>query len=148
MEKNRDRLQKYIPLLPEILRLRDIIYVNMPNAWNQQGGKFGRLEGVGKNKKPVSLPFSGRETIYSIPSAFIYPVLASLRSLIQIEDGECSWITSPSKFFEKHQAEIVRRLGDQALVFRNPTKLGKEKTVWQPCYDYVAMEVLKSQLRK
>lgn len=146
-DNNRNRLQKYIPLLPEILSLRDEIYKNMPNAWNQQGGKFGKLEGVGKNKKTTELPFSNNKTEYSIPSAFIYPVLASFRSLVKIDGNKCAWSTSPIGFFKKHQVEIIQRLGDQALVFRNPTKLGKEKTVWQTCYDYVAMEVLKSQLQ-
>lgn len=148
VDNNHDRLQKYITILPDILEMRDYIYEKMPEAWNRQGGKFGRIESVGRYNKPVALPFSGQKTEYSIPSAFIYPVLAAFRSLVQIEDEECSWIIPPAEFFEKHQQEIIRRLVDQALVFRNPTKLGKEKTVWQTCYDYVAMEVLKSQLKK
>lgn len=147
-DNNYDRLQKYIPILPDILELRDRIYEKMPEAWNRQGGKFGRIESVGRYNRPVYLPFSGRKTEYSIPSAFIYPVLAAFRSLAQVKNGECSWIMPPIEFFERHQQEIVRRLVDQALVFRNPTKLGKEKTVWQTCYDYIAMEVLKSQLKK
>lgn len=147
-EDNRRRLQKYLTLLPDILALRDEIYEKMPSTWNRQGGKFGRLEGVStKHTKTIELPFKNVKTEYVIPSAFIYPVLASFRSLVKIENDTCSWVVPPVEFFNSHQNELVRRLGDQALVFRNPTKLGKEKTVWQSCYDYMVMEVLKTQLR-
>ena len=146
-ESNRERLQKYLPLLPEILILRDEIYEQMPAAWNDEGGKFGRLEGVDRKKRrSVELPFKNTKTEYAIPSSFLYPILASLRALIDIQDGRCSWKASPVSFFNKHKGELVGRLIEQALVFRNPNKLGKEKTVWRSCYDYVVMSVLKSHL--
>lgn len=147
VELNRDRLQKYLPLLPEILILRDEIYEQMPAAWNGGGGKFGRLEGVNvKKKNSVELPFKNTKTEYAIPSSFLYPILASLRILVEVKNGQCSWKISPVSFFNRHKDELVGRLVEQALVFRNPNKLGKEKTVWQSCYDYVIMSTLKSGL--
>lgn len=143
-ENNRQRLQKYLPLLPEILVLRDEIYEQMPTAWNDIGGKFGALEGVNRKKQDsVELPFKNTTTSYAIPSSFIYPILASFRALVEVTDGECSWKASPVSFFNKHKSELVGRLVEQALVFRNPNKLGKEKTVWQSCYDYVVLTSLK-----
>ena len=146
-EDNRERLQKYLPLLPQILVLRDEIYKEMPSVWNDNGGRFGRLEGVNQKKtKSVQLPFKKDNTEYVIPSSFIYPVLASFRNLVNVEGTLCSWKVSPISFFRGHKSAIVQRLVEQALVFRNPNKLGKEKTVWQSCYDCVAMSVLKSKL--
>ena len=144
-EDNRKRLQKYLPLLPEILVLRDEIYEQMPAAWNENGGKFGALEGVNRKKesKLVSLPFKNTKTPYAIPSSFVYPILASFRALVKVTDEGCSWKASPVSFFNKHKKELVGRLIEQALVFRNPNKLGKEKTVWQSCYDYVVLTSLK-----
>lgn len=145
VESNRERLQKYLPLLPDILELRDEIYENMPQAWNRQNGKFGALQGVNvKRSKMIELPFKGTKTEYVIPSAFIYPVLAAFRNLVEVKGGTCSWVIPPVEFFHENQVELVRQLCDQALVFRNPTKLGKEKTVWQLCYYCVAMALLKS----
>ena len=146
-ENNRQRLQKYLPLLPEILVLRDEIYEQMPAAWNDIGGKFGALEGVNRKKQDsVELPFKNTTTSYAIPSSFVYPILASFRALVEVTDDGCSWKTSPISFFNKHKSELVGRLVEQALVFRNPNKLGKEKTVWQSCYDYVVLTSLKSGL--
>lgn len=146
-ESNRDRLQKYLPLLPEILVLRDEIYEQMPAAWNDIGGKFGALEGVNRKKQDsVELPFKNTATSYAIPSSFVYPILASFRALVKVADNGCSWKASPVSFFNKHKSELVGRLVEQALVFRNPNKLGKEKTVWQSCYDYVVLTSLKSGL--
>lgn len=146
-ESNRDRLQKYLPLLPEILVLRDEIYEQMPSAWNDIGGKFGALEGVNRKKQDsVELPFKNTATSYAIPSSFVYPILASFRALVEVADNGCSWKASPVSFFNKHKSELVGRLVEQALVFRNPNKLGKEKTVWQSCYDYVVLTSLKSGL--
>lgn len=146
-ENNRQRLQKYLPLLPEILVLRDEIYERMPAAWNDIGGKFGALEGVNRKKQDsVELPFKNTTTSYAIPSSFVYPILASFRALVEVADDGCSWKTSPISFFNKHKSELVGRLVEQALVFRNPNKLGKEKTVWQSCYDYVVLTSLKSGL--
>ena len=143
-ENNRQRLQKYLPLLPKILVLRDEIYEQMPATWNDIGGKFGALEGVNRKKQDsVELPFKNTTTSYAIPSSFIYPILASFRALVEVTDEGCSWKTSPVSFFSKHKGELVRRLIEQALVFRNPNKLGKEKTVWQSCYDYVILTSLK-----
>lgn len=147
-EENRVRLEKYLTLLPEILVLRDEIYEQMPLVWNHEcNGKFGRLEGVnGKKPNSVELPFKNSRTDFAIPNAFIYPILASFRALVDVSDGQCAWKVSPIEFFNKNKVDIVRRLLEQALVFRNPNKLGKEKTVWQSCYDCILMKVLKSGL--
>ena len=146
-ETNRDRLQKYLLLLPEILVLRDEIYERMPATWNDIGGKFGALEGVNRKKQDsVELPFKKTTTSYAIPSSFVYPILASFRALVDVSEDKCSWKASPISFFNKHKSELVGRLVEQALVFRNPNKLGKEKTVWQSCYDCVVLTSLKSSL--
>ncbi len=146
-EQNRNRLQKYLPLLPEILMLRDEIYEQMPTTWNDEGGRFGKLEGVNvKSQDSVELPFKNARTNYVIPNSFIYPILASMRALVEVNDDECKWKVSPVGFFNDHKKELVRRLVEQALVFKNPNKLGKEKTVWQSCYDYVVLTSLKSGL--
>ncbi len=146
VENNRERLQKYLPLLPEILVIRDEIYEQMPSVWNSQGGRFGGLSGVNEKKNPVELPFKHSTTNYSIPNSFIYPILASMRVLVEVNDNKCTWKASPIGFFNRHKKELVGRLIEQAQVFRNPNKLGKEKTVWQSCYDYAVMAVLRSEI--
>lgn len=147
VKENRDRLKKYLPLLPQILRLKDEIYEKMPDTYNKAAeGKFGALTGVleisrKKNAEPIELPFKGTESTYVIPSAFIYPVLAAFRNLIECKEDKCSWKKDPIKFFDDTKEELIQRVVDQAKEFRNPNKLGKSKATWGRCYDYVALEV-------
>lgn len=78
-------------MLPTILELRDVIYKQLPEAYNSQGGKFGLLTGIGSTKKPlVELAFIGEKSNYRIPSGFIYPLLASFRNLIKTASDKYS----------------------------------------------------------
>lgn len=145
---NRDRLKKYIPLLPAILELHDRIYMEMPETYNKVGN-FGLLTGVtvvrGK-KGAVELPFIGAESGYRIPSGFIYPILASFRNLVRHDAEKCSWKKPPLELFEELKVELVSRLIEQAREFRNPNKLGKDNATWGRCYDFVELETLKRAL--
>jgi hypothetical protein len=149
VKENRDRLQKYLPLLPQILSLKDEIYKEMPETYNKVAeGKFGLLTGVvalknKKNASPIELPFISGESYYSIPDAFIYPVLAAFRNLVNAEQNKCSWKKEPIKFFAEVKEDLVQRIVDQAKTFNNPNKLGKHKDTWRSCFDSVALEVLK-----
>lgn len=148
---NRPRIDKYIHLLPKILELRDEIYLKLPNAYNNSGGKFGRLTGVTEiSGKPrlhkVELPFIGSDSNYRIPSGFIYPILASFRNLVKCDSKKCEWKKDPVEIFEELKVELASRVVEQALEFRNPNKLGKDNATWRLCYDLVEIETLKRNL--
>jgi hypothetical protein len=118
----------------------------MASAWNSNGGNFSKLAGVNVRKqKTVELLFESISE-YIIPKSFIYHVLASFRNPVEASDSKCVWKENPAEFFEKHKDELIQWLCEQALVFQSPNKLGKEKIAWQSCYDYIAMESLKSGL--
>lgn len=148
---NKDRMSKYVDLLPSILELRDFIYLELPDAYNLSGGKFGGLTGVIELSNKVrmnkeELPFTEKESNYRIPNSFIYPILASFRNLVQIKDGKCSWKILPVKLFRELKNDLAVRLGEQAKELRNPNKLGKDSATWGRCYDLVAIEVLKRNI--
>lgn len=149
--ENYDRLLKYIPLLPKILGLRDHIYMTLPDAYNSVGGKFGLLTGVVAVRsrprlKKVKLPFSEEESDYIIPSGFVYPILASFRSIVDCNGEKCSWKIDPINFYEQIKQELSSRVCEQALEFRNPNKLGKDIATWRLCYDYVELESLRRKI--
>ncbi|MDE2071551.1 MAG: AIPR family protein [Patescibacteria group bacterium] len=152
-EKNKNRLEKYIPLLPEILELRDRIYANMPgmyntNKGNGSGGKFGNLKGVDKIERgsKEELVFIGEESDYRIPQGFIYPVLASLRNLVDCDGQKCNWKTDPFQFLTEAEGQLVALVGSQALSIKNPNALGKDSGTWTLCYQYVENTVLRRHL--
>ena len=148
----RERLQKYVPLLPTILELRDEIYARMPEAYNEAGGRFGGLTGViqVKNRTRMTkeqLPFTGKESSYRIPSAFIYPTLAAFRNLIRINKGRCEWKDDPIRMYHDLEKDLSVRVADQAMEMRNPTKLCKDQATWGRCHDLVELETLRRNLR-
>ncbi len=150
-KRERDRMQKYIPLIPQILELRDRIYLDLPEAYNKTGGRFGGLTGViqTSNKQrmeEVHLPFLGLDSTYRIPNGFIYPVLAAFRNLIKIEDGKCQWKTDPIRFFEEYKEDLAKIVGKQALGFSNPNKLGKDEATWTMCYQTIELATLRRNL--
>jgi hypothetical protein len=145
-------LMKYIPLIPKILELRDIIYKEIPDAYNKAaGGKFGALTGIIQiNNRPKmnneELPFISGEANYRIPSAFIYPILAAFRNLVKIEQGRAIWKDDPIKVFRTLADEIAKTVGEQAKEMRNPTKLGKDQATWKLCNNIVRIAVLERSL--
>lgn len=148
---NKERMLKYISLLPVILELRDSIYLELPEAYNSTGGKFGALTGVIElsNKARMhkeKLAFTNSDSRYRIPSSFIYPVLAGFRNLVKVEGDKCIWKSDPIKFFRELKQDLAVRLGDQAKELRNPNKLGKDTATWGRCYDLVAIEALRRNL--
>ena len=155
---NKGRLEKYIPLLPEILELRDRIYLRLPSVYNrkskkggdgdEKGGKFGKLKGVNKVERGPNeeLIFTGGESEFRIPSGFIYPILASFRNLVRVKDGKCSWKDDPFKFFSDLEEDLITVVGEQALVLKNPNALGKDVATWRLCYAIVENVVLRRHI--
>jgi hypothetical protein len=134
--------RKLRPLLKKILALRDHIYIRMPEIYREAGGRFGRLRGVISDKETplYFLPVNNGNfpvSRYAIPSAYLYPILASFRALVKVTpDGTFGWKTDPIKFFDE---EIGATLVDLTIAFgtdmRNPNTVGKAKYFWGQLYE-------------
>jgi hypothetical protein len=146
--EHKAEMEKLIPLLPDILKLENEIQLQLPTIYNDQGGKFGKVTGVEPvkgNMQATELPFIGKESDYRIPNAFIYPILAAFRPLVDCDGATCRWSSDPFAFFEKVKVELVTRVMEQAMEFRNPTKMGKDNATWGRCYDLVMLELADTQ---
>ena len=148
---NPDSFEKIYGLLPEILRLWDIINENMRDwyealkAGKGEQSKFGRIIGV--QNKPSRLRFLDSTSSDTIPTAFAYPMLAALRAFVEEENGKFRW----GKGLQAEKA-LMDGLGQQltdvvisnAREFRNPTKQGKTAAVWDQCYSKAQIWYLKA----
>lgn len=148
---NADKMEKYIPLLPLILELKDYIYLELPEAYKEGGGRFGGLKGVisTENKPRMEkehLFFLNKDSEYRIPSGFIYPILAAFRNLIAVKGDKCEWKTDPIKFFDSLKSELADTVVKQAIEFKNPNKLGKDEATWKLCYGAVEVATLRRGL--
>lgn len=144
-KNNRDRLQKYIVLLPKILELRDTIYAELPKTYNDQKGAFGKLTGVSEAKRSQKLPFTGKVTSKQIPSSFIYPILAAFRALVKVEDGKAFWVEDPIAVWHEQKDKLVATVCGEAKQIQNPTKMGKQKSLWEQCYQRLMIARLTKQ---
>ncbi len=139
-ERGRERksiLEKASKILPEILELHDVIYRDLPKAYNAAGGSFGKLTTMGvmmHENNPRPLKFIRGATIFTYPDAFVYPILAAFRKYI--DHRSWLWKDSPVEIWEKKKIDIASAMKDAVGAFQsNPNKMGKAAVTWRMCYD-------------
>ncbi len=142
-EKGKERrviLERASKILPDILKLRDAIYRDLPQAYNDIGGKFGGLEtmGVSKYAEPHPLRFLEDVTEFNYPDGFIYPILAAFRKYID-HRGEWSWKdgVDPFKKWQEKKLDAASAIKDAVGFSQNANKMGKAGATWRMAYDAI-----------
>ena len=141
------------PLLTDIIELHDYAYSTFPLRYREAfpGGKLGR-RGVKEDRyftpRQHSLPFTGLRADYTIPTGVLYPLLASLKALIDYDmDGKARFSTSPKRFLDRFGAKLVEDLIGH-LGNHSPTVLGKQSMVYSSLLAVVRAEHAEKQLRE
>lgn len=158
-KKNRPTYEKLYPLLPSILETYEYLYANFENYAKEIGiKKFGGMNGVetyrgkGENRKAVTmhLPFSGVTVRYKLSKGFLMPVFASLRFLLEENNGNYVWAVDPKEFLDRYGSKIVAQvLEAHAREYNsNPNKTGKSKVLWQNIANSVIIHSLQEQLAR
>jgi hypothetical protein len=124
----------------EILELHEYIHGQFKNqyaSFNQEtknsGAKFGkRREITYKPGKPQILPLTDTEVTYVVPDGWLYPVVASMRMLLEFPKGKpARWVTSPFEYFDNYGYELVGDVVEQSAAYGfNPQTVGKSRPVW------------------
>jgi hypothetical protein len=114
-------LEKWISIVPTLIRLFDELQVKMPEHYS---GTFGKIDEVkifdekryqkGQKKyrnTPVKSQFLGLPMKYQYPVGWLYPLFAAFRHLVTVakENGAVVWRRDPIDFFKGHGAELMRR---------------------------------------
>jgi hypothetical protein len=116
-EQESEQLEKWIEILPTILRLYDRLQARFSDYYP---GRFGKINEVKifdpkqyeKGNKKYSktsyrTQFLGEEMNYSYPRGWLYPLYAGFRALAAPgESGNIEWRRDPLKFWEKHGKAI------------------------------------------
>lgn len=125
------------PILEEILKLHDHVYVGFADAYKiaMGGGKLGRRRGV--ENQPIKLPLTGAEAPYELTNGYVFPLLASFRALVEYSnDNKAKWKIDPFKFFGSHGPELVGVLIEQVdNLGGNPQLAGKSRAVYTSLHD-------------
>jgi hypothetical protein len=126
--------------------LYDILYEEIPLAYNKAGGSFGKISAVriydpdkAADKNPKYLrakpttPFFERLVNYTCPDGFIVPLLYGMRALLDVDkDGMLVWKTNPQTFLSKFLVEMMRnyRLVIEMAMW-DPQKVGKNISAYE-----------------
>lgn len=132
----------------QIPALYDKIYREFPYAINDNGGRFGNVNGVKRADKMRTKPtshFLDEEVNYSYPDGLIFPLVYGLKALMEKDDkGHVQWKEDPSKFIDDCLLSIVKKYRVVLDAFRfDPQKIGKNEGSYELVVDAVETELLK-----
>jgi hypothetical protein len=136
--RNKNGILKIIKLLPDFLKLKDLIYHDLPIAYNEDGGRFRRLKCVGA--KNIHLKFIDTETDTFVPKGFVYPILAAFRSLLVCKGRRAKWSRDPFVFWKLIQKKASSSLVQRARELERPSNISKERPVWENLYRMFELE--------
>ncbi len=126
--------------------LYDLLYKEIPNAYNRAGGSFGKISAVkiydpnkAAEKNPKYLrsrpttPFYQKDADYTCPDGFIVPLLYGFRSLLKVDkDGLLTWKTNPQTFLSRYLLDMMK---NYRLVIEmagwDPQKVGKNISAYE-----------------
>jgi hypothetical protein len=140
------------PILEDILKLHDYVYEKFETAYVSAFGpkaKLGKRQGVEsrKGKTAHTLPLTGAQSEYIVPSGLLYPLLASLRALVEYDQhSKAAWRCNPFKFFDRHGGDLVACLIEQVeLLGGNPQTAGKKKAVYTAVHGQARLLLAEDQ---
>ncbi|MGH9713577.1 MAG: AIPR family protein [Candidatus Acidiferrales bacterium] len=150
---NPDKYTPLAPILGDILELYEQLIARAKENYLKlvPGGKFIQMEGgVTKLKRTTDvLPLTGQQVEYRMADGWLIPMLAAFRALVQIDNGEASWLVDPKEVYERIGGRLIRILYETStLVGNNPNAVGKNENVYRQLYDAVDLELKSIILEK
>ena len=143
------------PILKDILQLYDHVQIASRVVYNKSsGGSAGAMKGVfaskgEKSKAVFKFIFVGQESKFKMYDGALYPMLGSMRYLVERKPGDnvYSWkldsFDKVKKHFDKVAPELTRITYNMSLTYgRKPNSIGKDENHWGNLYKEVAMEFL------
>jgi hypothetical protein len=143
------RVKSALVLAGSLPALYDKIYMDFPEAYKANGGKFGLINVVkvaaNMRAEPTTY-FTEQPVAYSYPDGLIMPLVYGLKALIEVDnDGTVGWAVDPEVFLDQHLAVIVRKYRPLLDAFRfDPQKVGKNEGSYDLIYDAFETQLEKS----
>ncbi|MBA1836092.1 AIPR family protein [Corynebacterium wankanglinii] len=148
-----DFIASAFEMVPEILKCYDIMYKGYKDAYNTNGGAFGRISAVKKSSKGKNVALVSNEVIeHEVPPAgYLMPVVFSLQALLKadMEQQKLVWLTDPVEFFsEPNNLAAVVGAVKPIIEMANwdPTTVGKNAASYNAARAKARTIVLESLL--
>jgi hypothetical protein len=157
-EKHPDSYKKLRPILRDILRLHDTISCDAREVWNagdgERKGRLGRFAFVEEaRREDFRFPFTGSTSKYRLLGAALYPMLAAFRCMVETDPqaSEFRWRGGFQNVLDRWEStafEMIQATVDTyESMRRNPTVMGKSRSLWTNLYNLVALrELQKSKI--
>ncbi|MSQ32700.1 MAG: hypothetical protein EXR59_05685 [Dehalococcoidia bacterium] len=133
----------------DILRLYDYVNVSIRDRYNEKyDGKALAMKGVYAQQKKGDYEyiFSGEDRPYKVYDGALYPMMGSLRFLVEQKPGDTaySWklksFAEVKAFFDEVAPELVETTYKTSLIYgRRPNPVGKDDNHWDNMYKTVAL---------
>lgn len=147
-ELHNSAVHSALVLAGQLPALYDKIYRDFPYAYNDNDGKFGRINVVKLAKEMRTKPtshFLDEEVEYSYPDGLILPLVYGLRALMAVDDqGHVHWKEDPAQFLDDCLGSIIKKYRVVLDAYRfDPQKIGKNEGSYDLVVDAVETELLK-----
>ncbi len=138
VEERNQMIYNMKPLIKDIFAMYDKIEKDFAAVSNSNGKRYGtrkyaKYDGdniVGKTEFTLS------DIKYIVPKGIIYPLLASFRALIKVnDDGTYEWIKDPFETWDVLAGKLSTIILDEKT--ENPEILGKNSNLWSNLFKEV-----------
>lgn len=144
------QVKSALQLAGDLPALYDKIYMDFPEAYKANGGKFGNInvvKGAGNMRSQPTSYFTQQDVSYSYPDGLIMPLVYGLKALIEVQDdGTVEWAVDPEDFLDENLNVIVRKYRPVLDAFRfDPQKVGKNEGSYDLIYDAFETQLERQQ---
>jgi hypothetical protein len=137
--ENPDHFEIFSNIAPDIFDLYDQIEKDFPEAYNSTGGRYGAKKYSGyKDGKVVSkTKFRQEDSIYRVPDGLIYPLVASFRAAVELDDstGKYEWKRDVFSLYDELRQQLATKIMKYTeAIGNNPNAVGKDANAWDILY--------------
>ena len=142
---NKNPYYKMKDIIVDLFKLHDKIQCEIGDyyqIYHGKASKYGRVKGVQSTDNAKSTFYESKME-YLTPKGFIFPILGSLRALVEDYNGLYRWKENPYNVLDKLGASLVGETIDRyKSLGNNPAAVGKDSGHWKQLYRNVLMEYL------
>ena len=107
--EDRKSFEKFAPILVDLLKLYEYIPLVISTKYNKDGGKLLALEMI--KSKASKLPYLGKSIGFTPHKAWLFPMLASMKSAINIPStGAVNWKVPPTEVVDAVAVTLFNRV--------------------------------------
>lgn len=139
--KEPESYRKFVNVACDIFDLYDAIELEFADAYNDNGGRYGRKKFAGYKDGQIvgQTKFYANDMKYKVPDGIVYPTLAAFRCMLEFNEktGKYKWKNDiePVLIWDKCKMELSTKIMNFAsAIGDNPNVVGKDSNIWDLAY--------------